>query len=61
MINRRRAGLEDADVRGWEGELVSMREIMSNYAGVDVNDVLGMRAPHLKPGHNAMYDVSKYK
>lgn len=35
-----------------------MREILKHFANVSTNDVVGMRAPYLKPGRNAQYKVS---
>jgi len=53
----RRAGLEDEDARAWEGEMVSMREILGHWAGVDTAGVIGMRAPHVKPGRNTQFQM----
>ncbi|KAA0203182.1 hypothetical protein HAZT_HAZT004504, partial [Hyalella azteca] len=56
----RRAGLEDATVDDWVGEMVSMRQILKHWASVDPSEVIGMRAPHLKPGRNTQYEVIVY-
>lgn len=34
-----------------------MREILQNFANVSKDDILGMRAPHLKPGYNTQFEV----
>ncbi|XP_064115661.1 chitin deacetylase 1-like [Macrobrachium nipponense] len=53
----RRKGLEDENEDTWIGEMVTMREILRNYASVRPEDVIGQRGPHLKPGRNAQYEV----
>merc|ERR1719187_7801 len=53
----RQAGLEDATQDTWVGEMVSMREILGYFSNIQVEDILGQRAPHLKPGRNAQYEV----
>ncbi|XP_076046247.1 chitin deacetylase Cda4 [Oratosquilla oratoria] len=53
----RRVGLQDMDHDTWVGEMVSMREILRNFASVRKEDIKGMRAPHLKPGRNQQYEV----
>lgn len=40
--------------------MIGMREILRHFANVSVNDVVGMRAPFLKPGRNTQYKVSTY-
>lgn len=37
--------------------MIGMREILKSFANVSVNDVVGMRAPFLKPGRNTQYKV----
>jgi len=37
--------------------MVSMRDILGYFAKVNKQDILGVRAPHLKPGRNAQYEV----
>jgi len=34
-----------------------MREILRQFANISKNDVVGMRAPYLKPGRNTQYEV----
>lgn len=34
-----------------------MREILKHFANISRNDVVGMRAPFLKPGRNAQFAV----
>ncbi|RXG71776.1 hypothetical protein Avbf_03092 [Armadillidium vulgare] len=51
-------GLEDESAANWTGEMVTMREILKNYASVNTDEVIGMRAPHLKPGRNAQFEIS---
>ncbi|CAL4106061.1 unnamed protein product [Meganyctiphanes norvegica] len=53
----REAGLEDHLEDRWTGEMVSMRAILGYFAGVRDIDILGQRAPHLKPGRNAQFEV----
>lgn len=38
--------------------MIGMREILSHFANVSTNAVVGMRAPFLKPGRNTQYSVS---
>lgn len=54
----RRHGLEDEGEDTWIGEMVTMREILKQFAGVRQADVLGMRAPHLKAGKESHFQVS---
>lgn len=51
-------GLQDKGYEEWVGEMIGMREILRHFANVSVNDVVGMRAPFLKPGRNTQYKVS---
>ncbi|KAK8375122.1 hypothetical protein O3P69_011333 [Scylla paramamosain] len=53
----RRAGLEDEGEEAWTGEMVTMREILTKFAGVRTEDLKGQRGPHLKPGREAQYEV----
>ncbi|XP_071527401.1 chitin deacetylase 7 isoform X2 [Panulirus ornatus] len=55
-ISRRR-GLEDEGEDVWIGEMVTMKEILQNFAGVRAVDIKGQRGPHLKPGREAQYEV----
>lgn len=41
----------------WTNELVGMRRIMRLQADIGEDEVLGIRAPGLKPGHNSQYEV----
>lgn len=50
-------GLQDKGYEEWVGEMIGMREILRHFANVSTNDVVGMRAPYLKPGRNAQYQV----
>ena len=52
-------GLQDKGYEEWVGEMIGMREILRHFSNVSVNDVVGMRAPFLKPGRNTQYKVSK--
>lgn len=51
-------GLQDKGYEEWVGEMIGMREILRHFANVSTNDVVGMRAPYLKPGRNTQYKVS---
>lgn len=50
-------GLQDKGYEEWVGEMIGMREILRQFANVSGNDVVGMRAPYLKPGRNTQYKV----
>lgn len=50
-------GLQDKGYEEWVGEMIGMRDILRHFANVSSNDVVGMRAPYLKPGRNAQYKV----
>lgn len=50
-------GLQDKGYEEWVGEMIGMREILRQFANVSANDVVGMRAPYLKPGRNTQYKV----
>lgn len=50
-------GLEDKGYEEWVGEMIGMREILRIFANISSNDVVGMRAPYLKPGRNTQYKV----
>lgn len=52
-------GLQDKGYEEWVSEMIGMREILRHFANVSSNDVVGMRAPYLKPGRNTQYKVSK--
>lgn len=53
-------GLQDKGYEEWVGEMVGMREILKNFANVSKGEVVGMRAPFLKPGRNTQYKVRLY-
>ncbi|XP_046388166.1 chitin deacetylase 1 [Ischnura elegans] len=50
-------GLEDKGYEEWVGEMIGMREILHHFSNVTRSDVVGMRAPYLKPGRNTQYEV----
>ena len=41
--------------------MVGMREILGKFANISGEEVIGMRAPFLKPGRNAQYEVRKLR
>ncbi|KAL0267516.1 UNVERIFIED_CONTAM: hypothetical protein PYX00_009768 [Menopon gallinae] len=49
--------LQDKGYEEWVGEMIGMREILRHFANISKNDIVGMRAPFLKPGRNAQYEV----
>lgn len=51
-------GLQDKGYEEWAGEMIGMREILKRFANITRGDVLGTRAPYLKPGRNTQYQVS---
>lgn len=53
-------GLQDKGYEEWVGEMIGMREILRHFANVTANDIVGMRAPYLKPGRNTQYKVGVY-
>ncbi|KAB0798800.1 hypothetical protein PPYR_06680 [Photinus pyralis] len=50
-------GLQDKGYEEWVGEMIGMREILKHFANISKNEVVGMRAPFLKPGRNTQYMV----
>lgn len=50
-------GLEDKGYEEWVGEMIGMREIVRHFSNISKDNVVGMRAPYLKPGRNAQYQV----
>lgn len=50
-------GLHDKGYEEWVGEMIGMREILGHFSNVSKSEVVGMRAPFLKPGRNAQYKV----
>jgi hypothetical protein len=49
--------LQDKGNEEWVGEMIGMREILRHFSNVSTNDIVGMRAPFLKPGRNTQYKV----
>ena len=43
----------------WKEELEGMRDLLGELANVPAKDILGVRAPSLKVGFNAQFQVSK--
>lgn len=41
----------------WTLEMVGMREILTRYAGIPKEEILGMRTPYLKTGGNDQFDM----
>lgn len=60
---RLQKGLHDKGYEEWVAEMIGMREILVNFANLTKSDIVGMRAPFLKPGRNTQYEVSilRYK
>jgi len=54
---RSEKGLEAQDYERWSQEMIGMREILSKFANISGEEIIGMRAPYLKPGRNAQYEV----
>lgn len=50
-------GLQDKGYEEWVGEMIGMREILKHFSNISKSEVVGMRAPFLKPGRNAQYKV----
>lgn len=59
LFCRLQTGLQDKGYEEWVGEMIGMREILKNFANVTKSEVVGMRAPYLKPGRNTQYKVSR--
>lgn len=57
MFSRLQHDLQDKGYEEWVGEMIGMREILRHFANISKNDIVGMRAPFLKPGRNAQYEV----
>lgn len=49
--------LQDKGYEEWVGEMIGMREILHYFANISKSEVVGMRAPFLKPGRNTQYKV----
>jgi len=56
-ICRLQKGLHDKGYEEWVAEMIGMREILVNFANLTKSDIVGMRAPFLKPGRNTQYEV----
>lgn len=54
-------GLQDKGYEEWVGEMVGMREILRHFSNISKGEVVGMRAPFLKPGRNTQYKVTVKK
>lgn len=54
---RLQKGLEDKGYEEWVGEMIGMREILKHFSNITTSEVVGMRAPYLKPGRNTQYKV----
>lgn len=54
---RLQQGLQDKGYEEWVGEMVGMREILNHFSNISKSEVVGMRAPFLKPGRNTQYKV----
>lgn len=51
-------GLESESYEKWAQEMIGMKEILGKFANITGEDIIGMRAPYLKPGRNAQYEVN---
>jgi len=51
------SGLYLKNYTAWTNEIVGMRRIMDLQADIGEDEVLGVRAPGLKPGFNTQYEV----
>lgn len=49
--------LQNANVSHWRNELGSLRRILKKYSGVPEEEILGMRAPGIRPGNNEHYEA----
>lgn len=50
-------GLETQAYEKWSQEMIGMKYILERFANISGEDIIGMRAPYLKPGRNAQYEV----
>ncbi|KAG7306036.1 hypothetical protein JYU34_008607 [Plutella xylostella] len=50
-------GLQDKGYEEWAGEMIGMREVLRRFANVSRAEVVGARAPFLKPGRNTQFKV----
>lgn len=53
-------GLENKGYEEWVAEMVGMRDILKHLSNISKSEVVGMRAPFLKPGRNTQYKVIIY-
>ena len=51
------ADLQNANVSHWRNELGSLRRILGTYASIPEEEILGMRAPGVRPGNNEQYEA----
>ncbi len=49
--------LQHENVTVWENEIESLRSILTKYANIPEEDILGFRAPKLHPGFNVQYEA----
>lgn len=57
MKYSQRENFDELNYADWTNEEIGMREILKNFANISKDDILGMRAPQLRPGRNAQYEV----
>lgn len=50
-------GLQDKGYEEWAGEMIGMREILRKFANISRSEIVGARAPFLKPGRNTQFKV----
>lgn len=50
-------GLQDKGYEEWAGEMIGMREVLKRFANISRSDIVGARAPFLKPGRNTQFKV----
>lgn len=53
-------GLQDKGYEEWAGEMIGMREVLRRFANVSRTEIVGARAPFLKPGRNTQFKVRHY-
>ncbi|XP_040580421.1 chitin deacetylase 1 [Lepeophtheirus salmonis] len=49
--------LQNENATTWRTELNVLKETLKRFSSVPSEDILGVRAPGLKPGHNTQYEV----
>jgi len=52
-----RRNMEQMNYTEWVNEQIGMRSMLENFASIPKDEIVGMRAPALKPGRNAQYEV----